>query len=464
VFDSVNRFFATMHLGSMRTTYPYRPGPTLTCFALLVAAVACTTKDNLLYERDGSALAAGSGGGGNQGGTTGTGESLGGAGGVPVGTGGSLIRIGSGGATETTGGGGGVGGKADGSTGDGGGGVGPGSGGSAPDAVIRGTGGVGADAATDAPQTNGNDSGVGTGGVPSTGGVPGNDLGSASADGKALSCSPIPGPCSKLQTNGSLTNTTTFLYNDKGQLIREEIKGTPQPDTWYYAYDQAGNQTDRKNEGCVQGLPGRCSWYTDTYDQQGRLIESSDVKCTTDMPAGQGCWRLEYDAKGLLTKTYYLAWCEEGHPSKVTTYDYDSTGRRTAGHGYDATLLGAAGVDVTYQYDSGNQLVLERAADKQGATTGSISYTRRSDGKTLTMEYRFVATPEDDYRLIYTYDDKGNKLTQKLLSLGGTNAGKESQCYTMTYDSCGNTLTELASYDCTDSGCMSTYSYACFGG
>ena len=324
----------------------------------------------------------------------------------------------------------------------------------------------GADASTDAPPSTGGRTGTtspDSGGVSSTGGVSGNDGGSISSgiDGQALSCSEIPGPC----TVSTSQATTNYFYNSQGWLIRSETTGSGiQAYTYYYAYDQAGKLSEKKNDACVANRPGECSWTVYSYDSQGNLTVIDDTKSTLDIPSGPGCQRYTYNANNLMVKSEFDPWCDGSVPlTKVSTYDYDGSGRRTAAHG-DIAALTSTSVNVSYQYNSANQVVLETYTDKDGSATATIAYTLNAAGLTLTEEDHYLTNESDDRRLTYTYDDKGHQLSRQTLYLTGKKTGKEESCYTRTFDGCGNEVSEKLSALCDQTFTETTYSYACFGG
>jgi YD repeat-containing protein len=462
-----------------------------TCSTVLILHIGCKENTHIV----GSAIDGGVGGQGNpsdawsagSGGVAGDASAgTAGSGGRLVGSGGTAPNVGGasggtvanitggspGGATSNDGAAGAdapagrTGGTADsGATGGGSGGMDTRTGGTRFDAGVGGTGGVHADAATDAPLPFDGSADART--VTSTDGSSRSDSVPLAVDGKALSCSAIPGPCSRVSTSStSLPGTTNYIYNDKGQLIREESTQGDYVSTWYYAYDQAGNRIERKNDACLQSGSNSCFWEQYTFDGQGHMIESNDVKTTASMPLGVGCWHYEYNSNGLVVRSYFLSGCSDQSPvQRATTYDYDSAGRQSAVHGYGAQVFGEVGVDGVFKYDGANQLVLETYTDKQGSVVGTIAYTRDSNGNALTEELHHVATSDPDYRFTWTYDEKGNKLTQRRLALTGKTAGQESNCQSNTYDRCGNPLTETGDGTCDGTAAsLNTYSYACFEG
>jgi len=175
---------------------------------------------------------------------------------------------------------------------------------------------------------------------------------------------------------------TTFTYDRAGRLVEKVMPngnapgGDPEEHSWYYEYDEVGNQVLAESPA---------SWRRTIYDALSRPVI-----------VWPGTWsgtETTYDAAGhVLTET-------DGD-ANTTTSTYDLAGRLTS--------RAAPGLDpVTYTYDQDGLLVSETSPSGDSATT-------------------------------YTYDDNGRLLTRvdPLGNVSGGTPGHHTTSY--GYDAAGN--------------------------
>jgi hypothetical protein len=282
--------------------------------------------------------------------------------------------------------------------------------------------------------------GSGSGGGSTSGGATGvggdTGTGGMSTGGGDGGCVPAPGPCTETTYYpvSATSLTTNYFYDDSSRLVRTETDAEP-PDIRRYSYDEAGNLVELKSDAC-SGDPaagGSCVWFVYTYDEQGNLLLEQNNGNSPNLVTG--CTEYTYDENGLLLTFSYYEWCT-GDVAEYTAFEYE---------------LDAAG-----------QVVTETDTDVQGNVTEIIHYTRNAAGQPLVVVHETTLT--DDYQVTYTYDEQGNELTRRILSLEGETEGEERLCYVKTYDDCGNTLTMNFFQDCNvQVSRTTTWTYTCFG-
>ena len=217
---------------------------------------------------------------------------------------------------------------------------------------------------------------------------------------------------SVLTATNPLGNTTTFVYDDAGNLTRRtdaknhstnyaydaanRLVSVTAPDlsVTTYAYDDIGNLTSRTD------AKSHTTQYT--YDLAGRL--------QTVLTPSNGLWTYEYDANGNLTKVTDANGNATGTAGDgVTTHTYDVLDRLTDIDYSDATP------DVQLTYDAAGK----RTSMVDGAGTQNYSYdalgrlTEASRGLDV-FAYSYDATDNVTSRTYpggsvatYAYDDDG---------------------------------------------------------
>ncbi|MBN2574464.1 MAG: hypothetical protein JXP73_07850 [Deltaproteobacteria bacterium] len=431
---------------------------------LLVAGIASSlggcggTKNAGSRILDAATAGIGGGGGIGSGGTSGTNP---GSGGIRADAGASK------GGNTGPGTGGSAGTQADAAIGTGGmGGGGTGAGGSKPDggASAGGVGGTTPDARGGGGGTTSlGTGGVGSGGVAGSGGTAGADASSPGTDTKLLSCEEIPGPCTSTTVSNfgtpAVTTSAEYAYDDLGRPIRVTYASSNgSRSSTFSTYDEAGRLLERKTDSCDTPERIGCYWHTYVYDDQGNLLVDYDTGNSATMPPG--CTKYTYNAEGLLVRREFFAGCGSTSYDGYVTFEYDNARRLIAEHSTQEEFLGAS-ANIAFEYDDANRVSRETYTNKAGTVTATVSYTRNAAGQTLLTETRYPDGSGD--QIVFTYNARGNELGRKTVVLS---SGKETRCFTFTYDSCGkNLLTYLYSENCDGAtSTQTTYSYACFGG
>ena len=208
------------------------------------------------------------------------------------------------------------------------------------------------------------------------------------------------------ETDGSVSSTTTYTYDAKGQLVSEKLNDSDSEYEIQYTYDVSGN----------------CIKETQLYD--GKL-----AWCTTST----------YDAKGNLIKAVGP---DRDGVAQPATYAYNSDGNLTK---YPWAGVGFLNTE-TYTYDKNGYLIkiVEESSDGVHTTV----YTNDADGNCIKETYSEKYTDGSGFTSVYTYTyDKGNKML--------TESGDYFTTY-YTYDKYGNLISEKLVYN--DSGKVETVS------
>lgn len=194
------------------------------------------------------------------------------------------------------------------------------------------------------------------------------------------------------ENDGSVSSTTIFTYNAKGQLVSEKLNDSDSEYETQYTYDARGN--------CIketQLYDGKLAWCTtSTYDAKGNLIKAVGT-----------------DSDGV---------------AQTETYAYNSDGNLTK---YTWKGVGFLNTE-TYTYDKNGYLIkiVEESSDGVHTTV----YTNDADGNCIKRTYSEKYTDGSGFTSIFTYTyDKGNKLLTE-----------STDYYTTyyTYDNYGNLISE----------------------
>ncbi|MBQ1262573.1 MAG: hypothetical protein IIY01_06550 [Clostridia bacterium] len=200
----------------------------------------------------------------------------------------------------------------------------------------------------------------------------------------------------QILTNGTLSGTqsTTYTYDEKGNLIKE--------------VDVYVNQSSQINEY--------------VYDAEGRILK----KIRIDTNSQQYTDEYTYDSTGKL-----IALLQTNPSGKATahTYTYDADGNRVG-----ETVVHPDRFRSFYTYAADGELILRVKVSGDGQEWARYELTYDENGRLLRKVDRMQGSYEkaEDY----SYDENGN-LVQML-----QNDGCTTQTYTYTYDERGNRLTE----------------------
>ncbi|GAB3108741.1 RHS repeat-associated core domain-containing protein [Streptomyces calidiresistens] len=287
--------------------------------------------------------------------------------------------------------------------------------------------------------------------------------------------------CTATDANG---NTTSFTYDDRGDLTRAE---PPAPmGATRYRYDDLGRPeavTDGRGITVHYTYDDRDRVITvDTasyaeveysYDGDGNLISRTDPTGTTEyIHDALGRETLRTLADGSTTVLTHTA---DGHVASHTDaggtveYDYDAAGRLTE-------LTDPAGRTTTFTYDrndrrtetvlpGGTEHTITRDASGRPTRITAISdadtlldleysYTRAVDGVDEDgTKIRALTDHAADTHTVYTYDAAG-RLTE---AVEETSAGTQSAAWRYCFDPAGNLTARAEEEDTCEEG--ATYGY-----
>ena len=191
------------------------------------------------------------------------------------------------------------------------------------------------------------------------------------------------------RTDGEVTMRRCYIYNEAGQLVREEayVNGQLQPERVEYTYDEAGNLAGKfgyRNDMLVAKI---------LYDADGKVITNLEYD-----EEGNPYWGVEtiLDAAGKpVEKIQYHGGKEKD------VIRYDANGRESSVTSYDYT--GQISRTREYTYDEVGNKVQEYTCYADGRT---CLETYNSNGDLIKM-----VNDEGDWRWEHTYDDRGNELS-----------------------------------------------------
>ena len=213
------------------------------------------------------------------------------------------------------------------------------------------------------------------------------------------------------ESDGTVSATTTYTYDAKGQLVSEKTIDSDGEFEMKYAYDSNGNlvKSTWLNNDTVTWID------TYTYDSKGNQIKA-----------------VGSDSEGVVL---------------TETYAYDSNGNLTK---YTSDSDGYLSTE-TYTYDKNGYLI--KMVEEYGVGTSSKEvdttvYTNDADGNCIKQTYSEKYADGSGFTSVYTYTyDKGNKML--------TESGDYFTTY-YTYDKYGNLVSEKLVYN--DSGKVETVS------
>jgi RHS repeat-associated protein len=208
--------------------------------------------------------------------------------------------------------------------------------------------------------------------------------------------------------------TTTYFYDERGQLIETR---TPDQLSTHTGYDALGRQLTTTDKG------GKVTRFT--YDGLGRLVTTlrPDGSTTTSTYDDAGQLQTSTEANGHTTHYIYDEIGRQvqiidalGH---ITSFEYDSAGRRVA-------VTDANKNKTLYQYDDDGRLVQTTFADN---TTAAVAYdllgqkVSETDQAQVVTSYSYdeLGRPTDVTKAVgtadvatthYAYDELGNLTSQ----------------------------------------------------
>ncbi len=214
---------------------------------------------------------------------------------------------------------------------------------------------------------------------------------------------------------------TLFAY-ENGCLIRAT---NPLGESIYYLYDENHRLVQEQNNDKV-------TFVTNTYDEQGRVIEQDDADSETPLTFYE--YKVDEDGNTDTTATdrngNQVIYHSDGlgHISKITdqngntiSYAYDKDGNKIS----ETNAVG--GTTLYFYNEQGN---IEKIRDCQGNITGmeydeegNLTKLTGANGETSIYTYDIknqllTSTENSGIRKSYTYDEYGNILTEATSGLG----------------------------------------------
>ena len=254
--------------------------------------------------------------------------------------------------------------------------------------------------------------------------------------------------------------TTTYTYDDAGNVIKRVYKEPDISSTTTYAYDSKGNITKRAFKNDVSGYRE-----TETFAYSGGLVSKQTFKSDDGSDTS---FSYAYDSKGRLTKKttvsadsgskdYYIySYDENGNVSKIvtkddnsvsntTTYTYDSSNRLTK----EVSKYETVTYETVYTYDKNGNTT--KIVETGGEEYSNYTTTRSFDSKNNLLSDKTVYG-DTVYDTQYVYDSSG-RLTKETYKIGDSTMFVRK----LAYDSNGNMSKET--YKTSAGTSFTTYSY-----
>ena len=213
------------------------------------------------------------------------------------------------------------------------------------------------------------------------------------------------------------TSTSTYTYDENGNLLKTVYKSGGKTSTTTYTYDANGNILKRAFKGSGYGE-------TETFAYSSGRLKKQTYEMVEGTYSSKGAFTYSYNAKGLLTKKAYAA--EDGSYKYAYYYYYNDAGF------VSKIVYKAPGSDTnttTYTYNSKNRVT--KTVSTGGGETSTTKYTYDTAGNVIKT---VCDSPFDyaAYTTTRTYGEKGNLLTEKTVTGTG-----ESYTTTKTYNAKG---------------------------
>ena len=246
-------------------------------------------------------------------------------------------------------------------------------------------------------------------------------------------------------TDTSFNNT--YVYDDFGQLIRENNKSLDK--TFVYVYDNIGNITSVKTYGYttgdISGDPTREDSFTYHSTVKDRLTKFNNISISYDSNGCPSYYDKNYAwTKGKLSRIYKGSAHQPGSLYEDCVFTYDAYGRRLSkSYTRDPNTASTSDYSYTYNtnytYDNSGRLIRERCVEAYtysggGTNTRDITYLYDESGIVGAIQ-KLGSTEETFYfdRNIkgdvigifnssgtkvasYSYDAWGNCTTKTLVS------------------------------------------------
>ena len=234
--------------------------------------------------------------------------------------------------------------------------------------------------------------------------------------------------------DNTMREETYYVYNERGDLLRSDQE---------YEYNNEGTLYDRSeytydDKGRILSMVRHETLYvgstvTETYTY---AADGSYVKNEKRDTAGSGAQdgyehQIHYDAKGRVTRWLYVNYNGGERSEMLDEFRYDEKGNKT----YSYHKAGDTVITGSYVYDEEGRLLEMKELDNTGAVKGWEQYTYDEKGNTLTEN-----TSTDGIlwtEVTYTYDEEG-----RLAAKNTTDGNNEWEKITYTYNADGTLKTE----------------------
>lgn len=238
-------------------------------------------------------------------------------------------------------------------------------------------------------------------------------------------------------SDGTVVEETFCVYDGRGKLLLSDMKyysrfegiGSELYDRSEYTYDEKGRILSMvRHENLYVG-----STITETYTY---AEDGSYVKNEKRDAAGPGAQdgyehQIHYDAKGRVTRWLYVNYNGDERSEMLDEFRYDDKGNKT----YSYHRVGDTAITGSYVYDEEGHLLEMKELDNTGAVKGWEQYTYDEKGNTLTEN-----TSTDGIlwtKVTYTYDEDG-----RLAAKNTTDGNNGWEKITYTYNGDGTLQTE----------------------
>ena len=217
--------------------------------------------------------------------------------------------------------------------------------------------------------------------------------------------------------DGDVKSKTSYKYDEYGMLIEKSRKKVNEDVTYiaYYYYDDRHNltkQTSRKIENGIDGAEEFESAYENSYDENGNLVKVV-VKSSDSTPVGNYDIRY-YDLGGHLIREQRVN--AQGVSQEYMAYEYYATGDL-----YRTYFLYPNGQVHDYWEE-----VMDTFG--KGGVTKRLHIWPGNESNNVEQKYEYntfgdciqiIDGPNGDEKREYEYDDKGNWIYEKEISLSG---------------------------------------------
>lgn len=206
----------------------------------------------------------------------------------------------------------------------------------------------------------------------------------------------------------SFSTQSTYVYDEAGNLLQENSGDGP---SRAYTYDAANNVTSVASVGSSEPFE------TYTYNIQGNLESVTSFGTRPDGSFGQLTEWLIYDEMENLTSRVLSV--ENGPPSVLETYEYNAAGLETSAAkdvDRDGVLDYFTSSTYTYNYDGSLTKTIAIDSYGDGVVDSIYAYTFNTLGQKVEAARDINADGTPDIVVVYTYDERGNQLTESIKS------------------------------------------------